>query len=142
MQEFQLKIIPLKDNNFFLELYQCAYKKAGQKKRPSAQCMGKVKGNKLVLIRQAIYQVLKSNKYNPQTLSYKRKSPYILNEESGTNLAILFQTIQPLRKEDKIVNIRDAVMAMSNEEAHYWFAKINHGKRNSALKALRILLGE
>ena len=52
MQEFQLKIIPLKDNNFFLELYQCAYKKARQKKRPSAQCMGKVKGNKLVLIRR------------------------------------------------------------------------------------------
>ena len=79
--------------------------------------MGKIKGNKLVLIRQAIYQVLKNNQYNPKTLSYKRKSPYILNEESGTNLAILFQTIQPLRREDKIVNIRDAVMATSNEEA-------------------------
>ncbi len=33
-------------------------------------------------------------------------------------------------------------MAMSYEEAHYWFAKINHGKRNVALRALRILLGE
>jgi hypothetical protein len=31
MQEFQLKIIPLDNNNFALELYQCAYKKAGEK---------------------------------------------------------------------------------------------------------------
>jgi len=101
-----------------------------------------LKGNSLILIRQTIYQVLKGNKYDPQTLNYKRRTPYILTEESGINLAILFQTIQPLKKEDKIVNIRDAVMAMSYEEAHYWFAKINHGKRNVALRALRILLGE
>lgn len=142
MQEFQLKISPLKDNNFAVELYQCAYKKAGEKKRPSAKKMGRIKGNSLILIRQTIYQVLKGNKYDPQTLNYKRRTPYILTEESGINLAILFQTIQPLKKEDKIINIRDEVMAMSYEEAHYWFAKINHGKRNVALRALRILLGE
>jgi hypothetical protein len=142
VQEFQLKISPLKDNNFSLELYQCAYKKAGEKKRPSAKRMGRIKGNSLILIKQSIYQVLKANKYDHQTLNYKRRTPYILTEESGINLAILFQTIQPLKKEEKIINIRDAIMAMSNEEAHYWFAKINHGKPNVALRALRILLGE
>lgn len=142
MQEFQLKVIPSKDNNFVVELYQCAYKKAGEKKRPSAKRIGKIKDHKLILVKSAIYQILKNNNYDPKTLSHKRKSSYILTEESGVNLAILFQTIQPLRREDKIINIRDAIMAMSNEEAHYWFAKINHGNRNSALKALRILLGE
>jgi len=142
MQEFQLKILPLKDNDFALELYQCEYKKAGEKKRPPAKRIGKVKGQPLILVRQAVYQTLKSNNYDPKTLSYKRSSPYILTEGSGVSLAILFLAIQPMKKEDKIANIRDGIMAMSNEEAHYWFAKISNGKRSPALKAMRILLGD
>ena len=142
MQEFQLKILPLKDNNFALELYQCEYKKAGEKKRPRAKRICKVKGQPLILVRQAVYQTLKSNNYDPKTLSYKRSSPYILTEGSGVSLAILFLAIQPMKKEDKIANIRDGIMAMSNEEAHYWFAKISNGKRSPALKAMRILLGD
>jgi len=75
-------------------------------------------------------------------LSYKRRNPYILDEETGVNLAILFQALQPLRKEERIINITAKVKEMSNEETHYWFAKINNGNRNSALKAIRILLGD
>jgi hypothetical protein len=142
MQEFQLRIVPLKNNDFTLELYQCAYKKAGEKKRPAARRIGRIKGESLVLIRQAIYQTLKANNYDPRTLSQKRQTPYILDEQSGINLAILFQAVQPLRKEEKIIQIREGVMAMSNEEAHYWFAKINNGKRSPALRAMRVLLGE
>ena len=33
----------------------------------------------------------------------------------------------------------EVIMAMSNEEAHYWFGKIANGNRSNALKALRIL---
>lgn len=142
MQEFQLRIVPLKNNEFALELYQCAYKKAGEKKRPAARRIGRIKGESLVLIRQAIYQTLKANNYDPRTLSQKRQTPYILDEQSGINLAILFQAVQPLRKEEKIIQIREGVMAMSNEEAHYWFAKINNGRRSPALRAMRVLLGE
>ena len=40
MQEFQLRVLPLDHNNFALELYQCAYKKAGDKKRRAAKNLG------------------------------------------------------------------------------------------------------
>ena len=142
MQEFQLRVIPIDNNNFALELYQCAYKKAGEKKRPAAKRVGRLKGKALVMARQVVYDVLKANKYDPQTLSYKRYSPYILSEESGINLALLFQALQPLSKTERIANITSGVMEMSNEEAHYWFAKINNGKRSPALKAMRVLLGD
>lgn len=141
MQEFQLKVISLDHNNFALELYQCAYKKAGEKKRPAAKKMGRLKGNALVLARQKIYATLKSNNYDPKTLS-QRQTPYILSEESGVSLAILFQSLQPLSKTERIANIAEGIMAMSNEEAHYWFGKIANGNRSNALKALRILLGD
>ena len=37
MQEFQLRVISTENNDFTLEVYQCAYKKAGEKKRPAAE---------------------------------------------------------------------------------------------------------
>ncbi len=142
MQEFQLRVISTDNNNFALELYQCAYKKAGEKKRASAKKIGRLKGETLVLAKKNIYKILKSNKYDPKSLSHKRQSHYTLSEESGVNLAILFQTLQPLKKLDRITKIATGISSMSNEEAHYWFAMIANGRRSSALKALRILLGE
>lgn len=142
MQEFQLRVVPTNNNNFALELYQCAYKKAGEKKRPAAKRIGRLKGQALVQARQAIYDCLKANKYDPKTLTHNRSSPYILDEESGVNLALLFQTLQPLTKPERIANITAGVRAMSNEESHYWFAKISNGKRSPALKAMRVLLGD
>ncbi|WP_425335146.1 DUF7680 family protein [Nostoc punctiforme] len=65
-----------------------------------------------------------------------------MNEESGINLALLFQTLQPLSKLERIANIAQGIRAMSYEESHYWFAKISNGKRNQALKAIRVLLGD
>lgn len=142
MQEFQLRVVPTNNNNFALELYQCAYKKAGEKKRPAAKRIGRLRGQALVQARQAIYDCLKANKYDPKTLTHTRSSTYILDEESGVNLALLFQTLQPLTKPERIANITAGVRAMSNEESHYWFAKISNGKRSPALKAMRILLGD
>ena len=55
MQEFQLKVVPMENNNFSLELYQCAYRKAGEKKRAAAKCIGRLKGQALVQARQAVY---------------------------------------------------------------------------------------
>ncbi|MFW5667296.1 MAG: DUF7680 family protein, partial [Coleofasciculus sp.] len=130
MQEFQLRVVPSSNNSFYLELYQCAYKKAGEKKRPAAKRIGRLKGNSLVLARHHIYEVLKANNYDPKTLSQKRQSPYILDEASGVNLALLFQALQPLSKAERIVNITQGISAMSDEESHYWFAKISNGKRS------------
>nr|WP_242036595.1 hypothetical protein [Leptolyngbya sp. FACHB-321] len=58
------------------------------------------------------------------------------------NLALLFQTLQPLSKPDRIANITSGRRAMSNEESHYWFAKVLNGKRSQALRAIRVLLGD
>ena len=142
MQEFQLRVIPTENNNFALELYQCAYKKAGEKKRPAAEKIGCLQGNTLNLVKQSIYQLLKANDYDPKTLSSKRQSAYILKEEIGVQTAILFQTVSPLSQPERINKIAMGISAMSNEEAHYWFAMIANGRRRNALKALRVLFGD
>ena len=45
-----------------------------------------------------------------------------------------------ISKTERIANIAEVLVAMSNEEALYWFGKIAKGNRSNALKALRILL--
>ncbi len=115
--------------------------KSGGEEAPSSQADWPA-GEDLVRAIQAIYAALKANNYDPKTLTGKRQTPYVISEESGVNLALLFQALQRLSKPDKIANITAGVMAMSDEEAHYWFAKIAGGKRSAALKAMRILLGE
>ncbi len=142
MQEFQLRVVPNGNNDFALELYQCAYKKAGEKKRPAAKKIGRLKGNALVVVKQSIYTCLKANNHDPKTLSHKRQCPYVLDEQSGVSLALLFQAVQPLSKPERIASISNGITGMSNEEAHYWFAKVSNGKRRAALKAIRVLLGE
>ena len=140
MQEFQLRVTRTENNDFTLELYQCAYKKAGEKN--AASKIGCLKGNTLNTIKQNIYDILKANNYDPKTLSAKRQSHYLLSEESGVKTAILFQTLQPLSQRDRISKIASGISAMSNEEAHYWFAMIANGRRRNALKALRVLFGD
>ncbi|MCV3212406.1 hypothetical protein OGM63_02475 [Plectonema radiosum NIES-515] len=142
MQEFELRVLSTDNYNLSLELYQCASRKAGEKKRPSAKRIGGLKGNALVQAKQAIYDCFKANNYDPKTLSHNRQSAYILDEESATNLALLFQTLQPLSKPDRVANITKKIIVMSNEESHYWFAKISNGKRSQALRAIRVLLGD
>nr|WP_242036594.1 hypothetical protein [Leptolyngbya sp. FACHB-321] len=61
--------MPTDNNNFALELYQRAYKKAGEKKRPAAKRIGRLKGQTLVQARQAICECLKANGYDPKMLS-------------------------------------------------------------------------
>jgi len=65
-----------------------------------------------------------------------------LSEESGVQTAIMFQVLQPLSQPEKINKIATGISAMSNEEAHYWFAMIANGRRSNALKALRVLFGD
>ena len=142
MQEFQLRVVPLKNNEFALELFQCAYKKAGEKKRPPAKKIGRLKGNPLILARQAVYDSLKQNQYDPKSLSYKRQTPYVLDETSGVNLAVLFQALKRLSKPERIANITQGIRSMSNEEAHYWFAKMSDRHHRSAQKAIRVLLDD
>ena len=138
MQEFELRVEPLDNNNFAIALCQRRYKKAGEKRRPQSKQIGKVQGQSLVLIRQVIYDVLKANNYDPKTLSHKRQSAYIISEEFGVTLAILFQVLQPISKPDRIIKIARSIAAMSYEEANYWFALVTNSRSN-ALKAMRVL---
>jgi valyl-tRNA synthetase len=49
-----------------------------QQVRSAAKRIGRLKGQALVQARQAVYDCLKTNGYDPKTLSSSRQTPYIL----------------------------------------------------------------
>jgi hypothetical protein len=86
---------------------------------------------------------LKDNGYRASDLSKTRIAPFVLDEESGVRLGLLFLTAKPLRKPGRIETISGAIWAMGAEEAYYWFSKctdVTTGRR--ARRALRILLAD
>ena len=86
---------------------------------------------------------LKANGYRASDLSKARGAPFILDEESGVRLGLLFLATRPLRKFGRIETISGAIWAMGPEEAYYWFSKCtesSNGRR--AQRALRILLAQ
>ena len=84
---------------------------------------------------------LKDNGYRASDLSRSRKTSFLLSEESGVRLGLLFLAVKPLRKLSRIEAISGAIWAMSPEEAYYWFSKCTDlltGRR--ARRAFRLLL--
>ena len=59
-------------------------------------------------------------------------------------LCLLAMALNPLRKLERIREIRNGVDAMSREEATYWFSKAvgadSYNDRRRIMKAMRILL--
>ena len=88
-----------------------------------------------------ILAALKDNGYRASELSRARKAPFLLSEESGVRLGLLFVAAKPLRKLARIEAISDAIWAMGPEETYYWFSKCTDpATARRARRALRVLL--
>jgi hypothetical protein len=75
---------------------------------------------------------------------YQDANKFFANTFVNDNIKTLIREVfsRLISKTERIANIAEGIMAMSNEEAHYWFGKIAKGNRSNALKALRILWGD
>lgn len=86
---------------------------------------------------------LKESGYRASDLSKTRSAPFILDEESGVRLGLLFLATKPLRKLARIEMISGAIWVMGPEEAYYWFSKCtNQMSGRRAQRALRLLLAK
>ena len=77
-------------------------------------------------------------------LVYQDANKFFANTFANDGIKTLIREVFRglISKTEGISNIAEVIMAMSNEEAHYWFGKIAKGNRSNALKVLRILWGD
>ena len=141
-EEFILKVAPLEDNAFRLDLYQQGFRLAGRKERPPAIQVSSMQGQALVLSMGFIYRILSECGYKKIKIPSKNQDTYYLhsftgitNTYTGVTMALLFMIISDYLKRDckdkecldeidrvYINSIIERVMGQSSEETKYYFA--------------------
>lgn len=136
---FELHVEPRDDRNYALALYQWPVKVNGvpfEARRVTA-----LSGVKLQAVADHVLEALRRAGYKATELSPRRRKPFRLDEETGLRLGLLFLTVAPLSRVDRIEAISRELRAMPSEEAYYWYSKCTdpHGS-GRAQQALRTLL--
>jgi len=156
VRSFELRVIPLDSpvaaqhgaGEYGLALNQTTPLPHPEGARGSARVRGeeprplvRIWGTTFRAIVDRVLAALKDNGYRASELSRTRKAPFLLSEESGVRLGLLFLAAKPLRKLSRMEAISNAIWAMSPEEAYYWFSKCTDGATGRrARRALRLLL--
>jgi len=145
---FELRVMPPSGNSsdYGLSLYQWPVmadtqdgEVSDQPRQP--QRLINLGGDPLRAVADHILLALRQSGYKATDLSATRRKPFYLDEETGLRLGLLFLTIKPLTRMDRIEAISSALRVMPSEEAYYWFSKCTAAASTAnAQRALRILL--
>jgi len=142
---FELRVVPRDDSDYGLALYQWPVAaNVGQESnsRPTKpQRLVSLAGDSLRAVADHVLEALRKSGYKVTDLSRNRRQPFQLDEETGLRLGLLFLTVRPLTRMDRVEAISSGLRTMPSEEAYYWFSKCTaEASAANAQRALRILL--
>lgn len=133
MQKFTLQVEPER-SELAMEIFETLTRTEGERST------GKLRGYALNEVLETVRYWLRTLGHPPSALRPRTSSRLDLDEEIGVKISLLFAAVAPLKNTERIDRICHGIQRMSREEALYWFGKASNGKREQALKALRILL--
>jgi hypothetical protein len=108
---------------------------------PDLQPIVEVGGSVLRAVADHVLEALKRSGYKATDLNANRREPFLLSEESGVRLGLLFLAIKPIAKMNRVEAISHGLRTMTSEEAYYWYSKCTTSlTAERAQKALRVLL--
>lgn len=106
-----------------------------------------LQGRRTQLLLPVTLELLHKEGFSVAKLEEKRRGRARLVEPLGARIALLLWAVAPIQKPSRASVVRAGILAMSDEELYYWYAKAEarspntaRQQRNNALKALRILL--
>lgn len=136
---FELRVEPRDARSYALALYQWPVRANGVPLE--ARRVIALSGAKLQAVADHVLEALRRGGYKATDLSPRRRKPFRLDEETGLRLGLLFLTIAPLSRLDRIEAISRELRAMPSEEAYYWYSKCTDPHSSGrAQQALRVLL--
>jgi len=137
---FELRVIPHQTKDSYnLAIYQWQVDPtASDETIYQPLLLVELAGAPLQLVADEVMRTLRQAGYKTTDISAKRRTPFRFSEELGVRLALLFLTIKPLSRVDRIEAIANGIQTMPSEEAYYWFSKCM--ATVNAQRALRILL--
>lgn len=108
---------------------------------PTMERVVELGGHALRAVADQVLEALRENDYKATDLRPGRREPFLLSEESGVRLGLLFLAVRPLTKMERVEAISHGIRAMTSEELYYWYSKCTGGPAaERAQKALRVLL--
>lgn len=138
---FELRIFPLGESDYGLELHQRGTRKDGGK--GSHQPVVRLWGTPFWSVLDVVLETVKKNGYRATDLRRGRRDPLNLDEIGGVRLGLLFLAAKPLKKLARIEAVSRGVRDMEPEEAYYWYSKLTKVEfTRRAGKALRVLLAK
>lgn len=130
---------PRDAGSYALAIYQWPVKANGSPFEPKRVVV--LSGTNLQAVADHVLQALRHGGYRVTDLSPRRRKPFRLDEETGLRLGLLFLTVAPLSRLDRIEAISYQLRTMPSEEAYYWYSKCTDPHvSNRAQQALRVLL--
>jgi hypothetical protein len=151
---FELRVLPVSaidpgEPAYRLAVYQRLVEPPSDQKglyEPEPPVMHRVAelgGSTLRAVADHVMESLRTNGYKATDLGAGRREPFVLAEETGVRLGLLFLAIRPITKVERIEVIAQGIRAMTSEEAYYWYSKcIGSPAAERAQRALRVLLAE
>jgi len=148
---FELRVLPdaHRHSTYALALYQrsveapAARRVLYREEPPQMQRVVEISGSILRAIADNILDALKRSGYKATDLSAHRHEPFLLSEEAGVRLGLLFLCVKPIGKVNRIEAIAEGVRRMTSEEVYYWYSKCTtKATADRAQKALRVLLAD
>jgi hypothetical protein len=140
---FELRVMQ-RDHGYGLAIYQWPLTGNGKESRPAPQRpqrLVELAGDPLRAVADHVLDALRRAGYKTTDLSRERRKPFLLDEETGLRLGLLFLVVRPLTKMNRIEAISGGLRTMPSEEAYYWFSKCTaRVTAVNAQRALRILL--
>ncbi len=141
LHQFQLAVEPLPNASYALTVLQRPFPASRNGRSLPSVKMGSIDGLALLSAWDIVLDVLRSNQHKPAAIQHGKKKRFGLSEESGVRLSLLFKAIAPLSNLDHIRVLQQAIWAMSDEEAYYWFSKCHGPNGRRGVHALRVLCG-
>jgi len=133
MRQLLLHVIPRKDGTYGVELRQ----RVNGEKGVQEKSIVRVWGLPMEVATELIVESLRRSGYRVSDLHRNRKTPFELREEWGVRLGLALLVLKPMRKFIRMERIAEAIRAMPDEEAYYWFSNCTSSHR--AQVALRTL---
>ena len=145
---FELRVLPESGRMARQASYRIALYQRAVEPPPHPPLTGEMRlvadltGSLLKAVADQVLETLRQNGYKATDLSAARRDPFVLDEESGVRLGLLFMAVRHVSKMNRVEAMSQGIRAMTSEELYYWFSKCTSGSAERAQKALRILLAD
>lgn len=146
--EFELRVVPVGEQQYRLAFLQNLVEVVPDQPflyAPKTKVRVEVElgGDTLKAIADQIIESLRQNGYKPTDLKASRREPFLLNEETGVRLGLIFLAVRRISKSSRIEAISQGIRSMTSEELYYWYSKCTGGHHaERAQIALRTLLAD